>query len=167
MDANLLAQLKEIFISLRREMKDKFNRHVSFSDLLADRWDTAKFYGFGDKTSCYNNVLILGDVNVGSNTWIGPNVILDGSGGLEIGDFVSISANTQIYSHHTVEWSRTMGAAPVDRKPTKIGNGVYLGPNVVVQMGVTIGDRAVIGANSLVNKDVPADAKYYGTMIKK
>ena len=45
-------------------MKEKFNRHVSIQDLLSDRWETAKFYGFGEGTSCYNNVLILGDVKL-------------------------------------------------------------------------------------------------------
>ena len=91
--------LQNLIKKLRLQMKDKFNRHVSIQDLLSDRWETAEFYGFGKGSSCYNNVLILGDVKVGRNTWIGPNVILDGSGGLEIGDFVSISAGVQIYTH--------------------------------------------------------------------
>ena len=33
----------------------------------------------------YDSVLVIGDVQVGKNTWIGPFVVLDGSGGLEIG----------------------------------------------------------------------------------
>ena len=43
----------------RDEMKSKFNRHVSIQDLISDRWETASFYGFGDGSSCYNNVLII------------------------------------------------------------------------------------------------------------
>jgi acetyltransferase-like isoleucine patch superfamily enzyme len=104
-DDDLIASLRSQIASLRQEMLNKFNRHVSIGDLLSDRWDTARFYGFGEGTSCYNNVLILGNVVVGKNTWIGPNVILDGSGGLVIGDYVSISSGVQIYTHHTVEWS--------------------------------------------------------------
>ena len=73
--------LLSLLTKLRSEKKKKFNRHVSIQDLLSDRWETASFYGFGEGTSCYNNVLIIGDVKVGKNTWIGPNVILDGSGG--------------------------------------------------------------------------------------
>ena len=42
-----------------------------------------------------------------------------------------------------------MGQAPPEIASTQLGNGVYIGPNTVVQMGVTIGDRAVIGAMSL------------------
>ena len=52
MKKNLLSLL----IQLRSEMKENFNRHVSIQDLLSDRWETASFYGFGEGTSCYNNV---------------------------------------------------------------------------------------------------------------
>ena len=150
----------------RKEIKDKFNRHVSIQDMLSDRWETAKFYGFGEGSSCYNNVLILGKVKAGQNVWIGPNVILDGSGGLEIGDYVSISPGVQIYTHQTVEWSKSMGVKPIERKVTIIGNGVYIGPNSVIQMGVRIGDKAIIGAMSFVNKDVPNNSKWYGKSLK-
>jgi acetyltransferase-like isoleucine patch superfamily enzyme len=146
--------LGELFQELRVEMKQRFKRHVSLQDLLTDRWETASFYGFGEGTSCYNNALILGDVKVGEHTWIGPNVILDGSGGLTIGDRCDISAGVQLYTHHSVRRTTSLGAHPVEYAPTSVGNGVYIGPNSVIQMGVTIGDGAVIGAMSFVNRDV-------------
>ena len=49
---------------------------------------------------------------------------------------------------------------------TKIGNGVYLGPNSIVQMGITIHDKAIVGAMSFVNKDIPFARKWYGTSLK-
>lgn len=140
----------------RAQRRREFGRSTSFGDYYTDRWERARFEGFGEGSSVYDNVLVIGDVRVGKNTWIGPNVVLDGSGGLEIGDFCSISAGAQIYTHHTVEWSISMGRADIPRKPTRIGNGVYLGPNCVIQMGVTIGDGAVVGAMAFVNRDVPA-----------
>jgi acetyltransferase-like isoleucine patch superfamily enzyme len=119
---------------------------------------------FGEGASCYDNVLILGDMRVGRNTWIGPNVILDGSGGpLVIGDYCSISAGVQIYTHDTVAWSTSLGRAEHAKAPTTLGNGVYVGPNSVIGKGLTIGDRAVIGAMSFVNADVPAGKKAWGT----
>jgi acetyltransferase-like isoleucine patch superfamily enzyme len=42
------------------------------------------------------------------------------------------------------------------RGPTRIGDNVWCGANVVITSGVTIGERAVIGANSVVTKDIPA-----------
>ena len=158
--------IENLLKKLRLLMKGQFNRHVSIQDLLSDRWETAKFYGFGEGSSCYNNVLILGDVKVGKNTWIGPNVILDGSAGLEIGDFVSISAGVQIYTHNTVDWSTSLGKEPIKKNSTKIGNGVYLGPNSIIQMGTTIGDKAVVGAMSFVNKNIPEKGKWYGNNLR-
>ncbi|MHC8288841.1 acyltransferase [Pseudomonas sp. XS1P51] len=162
-----LMQLKKTIKHLRAEIFSKFKRHVSINDLVSDRWETAKFYGFGEGTSCYNNVLIIGDVKVGNNTWIGSNVVLDGSGGLEIGSYVSVSSGVQIYTHHTVEWSTSLGKAEISRKPTKIGDGVYIGPNSIIQMGVSIGDGAIIGAMSFVNRDVPAGSKFFGVPAKE
>lgn len=154
--------LQELIRSQRAKVYEKFKRHVSINDLLSDRWETAEFYGFGEGTSCYNNVLILGDVRVGKNTWIGPNVVLDGTAGLEIGDHCSISAGVQIYTHNTVNWSTSLGVDSTETAPTKIGNGVYIGPNSIIQMGVTVEDKSVIGAMSFVNKDVPRNSKVFG-----
>ena len=163
----LKESLRALVRELRDEMLGRFKRHVSLQDLLTDRWETAQVNGFGEGSSCYNNVLILGDVEVGESTWIGPNVILDGSGGLSIGHHCDVSAGAQIYSHHTVQRVTSMGEAPVEYARTTIGNGVYIGPNAVIQMGVTIGDRAVIGAMSFVNRDVPAGAKVYGVPARE
>lgn len=159
----LSKRLQKLLRDLRQEKYASFNRHVSIGDLLTDRWETAAFYGFGEGTSCYDNVLIVGDVKVGRHSWIGPNVVLDGAGGLTIGDYASISAGVQIYSHNSVNWSTSLGVEPLVYQPTIIGHGVYIGPGSVVSMGVTIGDGAVIGALSFVNRDVPPGVKVAGS----
>jgi acetyltransferase-like isoleucine patch superfamily enzyme len=160
----MIDELRALQKRLQMEKRRDFNRRVSLGDLLTERTENAREMGFGEGTTCYDNVLILGDVTVGKNTWIGPNVILDGSGGpLTIGDFCSISAGVQIYTHNTVEWSTSLGEKPATKAPTRIGHGVYIGPNSVVAMGVSIGDKAVIGALSLVNADIPTGAKAWGT----
>ena len=160
--AELIDLLKAVRRQLAERLRSQFARKVSFGDLVTDRWENARELGFGEGTSCYDNVLVIGDVKVGRNVWIGPNVILDGSGGLTIGDHVSISAGVQIYTHHTVRWAQSRGEAPPERAPVVIGSGVYIGPMTVVQKGVTIGDGAVIGAMSLVTRDVPGGARAWG-----
>lgn len=159
-----LRLVREFLRILAARKKQQFSRRVSIGDLLTERIDNAVAYGFGEGTTMYDNVLVLGDVRVGRNTWIGPGCILDGSGGdLQIGDWCSISAGAQIYTHHTVNRSISLGEKPIDCAPTRIGNGVYIGPNAVIQMGVTVGDRAIVGANSLVNRDIPPGAKAFGS----
>jgi len=166
-DLNFKSEFQKIFRDLRKEMYEKFNRHVSLQDLFSDRWETAKFYKFGEGTSCYNNVLIIGDVKVGKNTWIGPNVILDGSGGLEIGDHCSISAGVQIYSHDTVQKSLSLGKDPAKTLKTRVGNGVYIGPNSIIEKGISIGDQSIIGTMSFVNTNIPKGSKFYGIPAKE
>ncbi len=159
----LLQELKALWLARRRDLHKRFNRTLPFGDYVVDRWEKAKELGFGEGTTVYDSSLILGDVKVGPDTWIGPNTVLDGSGGLEIGAHCSISAGVQIYSHDTVQRSLRGGTAPIERAATKIGSNCYLGPNVVVAKGVTIGDRVVVGANSLVLTDIPSDSKAFGT----
>jgi len=160
-----MKELTQYIKELRLKMKRNWDRHVSIPDLLSDRWETASFYGFVEGTSCYNNSVIIGDVKVGKNTWIGPNTVLDGKGGLIVGDFCAISAGVQIYTHHAVKWSNSLGEKELEYAPTQIGNGVFIGPNTVIQMGVCIGDGAVIGAMSFVNKSVPANRRWYGNSL--
>ena len=153
--------LTRLHILLRQEKYDKFKRLLPFGELMGDRWEKAKFYGFLEGTSIYDSSLVLGDVKVGKNCWIGPNTILDGSGGLVIGDHCDISAGSQIYTHDTV--ARVIYGAEISHAPVKIGSHVYVGPNVIITKGVTIGDYVIIGANSLVTHDIPSNSKGWGS----
>jgi acetyltransferase-like isoleucine patch superfamily enzyme len=139
---------------LFRYKKKKYNRVVSFGDLLIDRGEKAEFLGFGDGTTIYDSSLVVGDVKVGKNTWIGPSTVLDGSGGLEIGSNCSIASGVQIYSHETVFWALSGGKMEYTMAETTIGDCCYIGPNTVVKMGVKIGNHCLVGANSLVNIDL-------------
>ena len=160
----LLNKLRAFWLLRRRELNEKYGRTLPFGDYIVDRWEKATELGFGKGTSIYDSSVVLGDVKVGEQTWIGPFTILDGSGGgLEIGSHCSISAGVQIYTHDTVDRSLTAGKAPITTAPTKIGSNCYIGPNVVIAKGVNIGDSVVIGANSLVLKDLPSGCKAFGT----
>jgi acetyltransferase-like isoleucine patch superfamily enzyme len=158
----LMELLRQAWIQRRREVDARWKRTLPFGDYVVDRWERARELGFGEGTSIYDSVLVLGDVHVGARTWIGPFTILDGSGGLTIGDNCSISSGVHIYTHETVQWALSGGAAPYEYAPVRIGSNCYIGPQAIIAKGVTIGDGALVGANSLVLGDVPAGAKAYG-----
>ncbi len=155
-------ELQDLLEQLRQDVASRWNRTLPSGDYLVDRWEKARRLGFGEGASVYDSSLILGDVKVGAQTWVGPFTVLDGSGGLEIGDHCSISAGVQIYSHDTVDWAISGGSAEALRAPTRIGSNCYIGPNTIIAKGVTIGDGCVIGAFSLVLDDVPARSRAHG-----
>lgn len=159
--------LKSFWRRCAKNVYAEWSRYLPFGDYVVDRWEKAELLGFGAGSSIYDNCVVLGDVRVGNNTWIGPNTILDGSGTLEIGSFCSISAGTQIYSHDSVNWALSGGKSEYDYAPTRIEDCCYIGPNAIIAKGVIIGKGAIIGANSFVNKSVKSGAKVAGNPAKE
>lgn len=160
--ASFLEQLKAVWLTRREEVNARFRRTLPFGDYVVDRWEKARALGFGEGASIYDSALVIGDVTVGAQTWIGPGTVLDGSGGLSIGAYCSISAGVQIYSHDSVTWATSGGVAPIEHAATRIGDRCYIGPNTVVAKGVTIGDGCVVGAGSVVLSDLPAGSRAAG-----
>jgi len=153
--SGLEGELRELLERRGAELRERWRRDLPMGELLGDRWERARRLGFGEGASVYDSSYVYGDVRVGEGTWIGPNTVLDGSGGLEIGAWCSISAGVQIYSHDTVRWALTAGAAEAERSPVKIGDCCYLGSQTVVARGVEIGHHCVVGACSFVNTSLP------------
>jgi acetyltransferase-like isoleucine patch superfamily enzyme len=151
------------YLRRRADVRQRWQRDLPFDELVFDRWERARSLGFGEGASVYHNAYIYGNVSVGEKTWIGPQTILDGSGGtLRIGKYCSISAGVQIYTHHTVRWALSGGQAPYEQAPTEIGDCCYVGPYAVIAMGVTIGAHSLIGAHAVVNHSVDACSIVFG-----
>jgi acetyltransferase-like isoleucine patch superfamily enzyme len=151
----IIDDLRRAYVQLRDEMRARWHRDLPFNELVFDRWERARNLGFGDRASIYHDSYVYGDVTVGEDTWIGPQTMLDGSGGLRIGHHCSISTGVQIYTHDTVAWAVSGGRAGPERAPVEIGDCCYVGAGVVITKGVTIGEHSVIGAGAVVNRDIP------------
>ncbi|MCP5050918.1 MAG: hypothetical protein GY940_27380 [bacterium] len=137
---------------LRREMKQRFNRHVPMGNLFNDRWKLASEMGYGENSSVYDDCLILGDVSVGENCWIGPFTVLDGyHARLVIGDYTSVGAGSQLYTHNTIELTLSGGKCKPVTKDTIIGKCCFIAPQVIISPGARIGDHCFIAAGSYVD----------------
>jgi acetyltransferase-like isoleucine patch superfamily enzyme len=158
----MIDSIISIITKLRFKKKSQFNRVLPIGELLNDRWEKAKFLNFGNRSSIYDSSFVFGDVEVGADTWIGPFIILDGSGQLKIGSNCSISAGVQIYSHDTVNWAISGGVMPYEYGVTEIGNNCYIGPNSIISKNVILGNGCIVGANSFVNKSFPKNSKIAG-----
>jgi len=154
--------IKRFFHSARRTLRRQQNQTLPFGDYVSDGSEKARYLGFGKGSTIYDSSLVFGHVRVGSDVWIGPFTLLDGSGGLlKIGDRSYVSAGTQIYTQDTVD--HTLSDAPVARAPVTIGQRCHIGPNTIILKGVTIGDNVVIEANSVVSSDLPNGCRAKGS----
>lgn len=106
----------------------------------------------------YSDAYILHPENleIGSNVTFQPMCYVEAMGGVSIGDDVSIAHHATIISESHVYENPDVPfkCQGMIRKPVVIGNDVWIGAKASVLCGVHVGDKAVIGANSVVNKDV-------------
>ncbi|WP_141917962.1 DapH/DapD/GlmU-related protein [Klugiella xanthotipulae] len=94
------------------------------------------------------------NISLGKRVFINSGCRFQDQGGITIGDDCLIGHNAVIATlQHGIEPTRRSDLIP---SPVIIGRNVWLGANVTVLPGVTIGDDAVVGAGSIVTRDVPA-----------
>lgn len=105
------------------------------------------------------------EIKIGSGSGFSGTVIA-AAGSITIGKNVLCGANTTItdFDWHGIDPDKRNVAA--DPKPIIIEDNVWLGLNSVVLKGVTIGKNSVIGANSVVTKDIPSNVIAAGNPCK-
>lgn len=111
-----------------------------------------------DKFQIMHNSILSGDNQIGDYTYIGFNCIITQS---VVGRYCSIANNVSIgigeHKINRVSTSSLFYENPFEtltQGECIIGNDVWIGSNAVIRRGVKIGNGAIIGANSFVNKDV-------------
>jgi len=148
----------EQFMQIKRdEMREKYDRVLPSGELIFNRFDKAKYLRSGENTSIYDTSVILGwdGVKIGSNVWIGPYTLLEGSNAdLVIEDFVSIDSGVMIYTHDSTKYYVSGGKVPFEKGPVTIKKNTVIGTMSMIGCNVTIGEHCVIGAHSFVNQDI-------------
>jgi acetyltransferase-like isoleucine patch superfamily enzyme len=91
----------------------------------------------GDRTRIGLGCVLIGPVTVGNDVMFAQNVVVSG------------------LNHGYQDINTPPSLQPVETKPISIGDEVWIGANVVITAGVTIGKHAVVAAGSVVTKDVP------------
>jgi len=166
-DEELHERLRNLHHYFRDKTYSQWKRINPWYEDLMDWKERARFFGFGESVTVYNSSSIQGDVKVGDHTWIGPFTVLDGTGGLEIGSYCSISTGVHIYCHNTVKWALSGGKAPYERGPIKIGNCCFIGVQSIILKNVTIGNHCLVQANSLVTDSFPDYSIIGGSPAKR
>lgn len=101
------------------------------------------------------------NIKIGKNVFINACCRFQDQGGIEIGDGSLIGHNTTIATlNHDFNPDKRANLHP---SPVKIGKNVWIGSDSTILPGVEIGDGAVIGAGSIVTKNVPANSIAVGS----
>ena len=113
----------------------------------------------GEAVAVYSNVYLKNPQNLelGTNVTIQPMSYIEASGGVKIGSDTSIAHGVSIMSetHNIDDREELFKNQGMTYKPVVIGEDTWIGAKVTIMAGVTIGNKAVVGANSVVTKDVP------------
>lgn len=98
-----------------------------------------------------------GEIHIGEGTLIEPRVHIAAATKLTIGRHVLFASNVFVtdHDHGFLNPALPVSQQPLIVAPTRIDDWCWLGENAVVLKGVTIGRGAVIGANSVVTRDIP------------
>ena len=118
-------------------------------------------------TSEIGNNTFLKNCTIGKWCYIGANGTYNN---VSIGNYTCIASSCQIggmeHSYWEVSISPKLSNECISDKVTHIGHDVWIAANCIIKQGITIGDGAVVGAHSFVNKDVPPYAIVFGSPAK-
>lgn len=152
---NLLDEYDESRLSIIKEFIGKIGEKYYFQGPIQFNYGCHTFIGENFVANFNTTILDDGKIYIGDNVMLGPNVSLMAS------------------SHPLIAEERTAmkyddGHVSVSEyaKEIHIGNNVWIACNVVVCGGVNIGNNVVIGAGSVVTKDIPDNYIAYGNPCK-
>ena len=122
-----------------------------FGTVAPDIWIEAPFhcaYGF--------------NIHLGAGVYLNAGCTILDTAPVRIGNATMLGPSVQIYcaEHHTDPQKRAAGLEIA--RPVTLGHNVWIGGGAILLAGITIGDRAIVGAGSVVTRDVPADATVTG-----
>lgn len=119
--------------------------------------------GIGGRCAIYERAWLAtengGHLTIGDDVYIGHDVHLHAVDDVSIGSGSMLADGVYIGSgmHSKGKFAQVHGTGPIN-----VGHGCFIGQRAIILGGVTIGDGAVVGAGSVVTRDVPAGATAAG-----
>ena len=118
--------------------------------------------GEGSYVAAPINGAALDRLKIGKNVYINTNCLAMSRGGITIEDDAMLAANVSLISNNHDPYARQVLLC----KPVRIGKGAWIGANATILPGVSVGKYAIVGAASVVTKDVPDYAVVVGSPAK-
>ena len=149
-------KMTELLFKLNHTMPMSAEYNAVLKELFGDN------IGTGTYIAAPLNGAALDKVKIGNNVFINSNLLAMARGGITIEDDVQIAGNVSLLTNNHDPYDRMI----LPCKPILIKKGAWIGANVVVLRGISIGKHAIVGAGSVVTKDVPDYAVVAGNPAK-
>ncbi len=109
-----------------------------------------------------------GEVRIGAKTVMGQECTISAYQHVEIGRECIVADRVMLidFDHGVVEVERPIRLQGIYKRDVKVGSNVWMGYGACILRGVSVGDNAIVGTNSVVTKDVPANAVVGGVPAK-
>lgn len=150
-----MIRIFEFFLKFLRVFKGQF---YSLMDKIFYYGFGSRFKKFGKQNHIHYPCRITGvsEIEIGNNVHINRGAFIRGDGGLKIGDNVHIARDLIIYTvNHNYEGESLPYDSTNIKKQVIIEKNVWIGIRVTIVPGVKIGEGAIIGAGSVITRDVP------------
>jgi acetyltransferase-like isoleucine patch superfamily enzyme len=144
----------------------RFGRHCKIHDAVAIDASRGGLVALANAVTINRQAMLIGGrggIQLGEQVEINNMTIIDGTGGVAIGDRSLIGPGVRIISYqHRFDARQAIREQASDAQPIDIGRDVWIGANAIILAGVTVGEGAVIGAGAVVSRDIPAWAVAVG-----
>jgi acetyltransferase-like isoleucine patch superfamily enzyme len=138
-----------------------FGRGLELEIAAKGRVDFGRFVWIGDGTKirCHE-----GRVEIGDKTVMGQECTISAYQHVRIGQQCVIADRAMFidFDHGVVEVERPIRQQGIYKRDVIVGSNVWIGYGACVLRGVSVGDNSIVGTNSVVTKDVPANAVVAG-----
>jgi acetyltransferase-like isoleucine patch superfamily enzyme len=140
-----------LFLGRRLEIEIARNAGIRFGRFV--------WIGDGTKVRCHEGV-----VEIGEKTVIGQECTISAYQRVRIGAECVIADRAMFidFDHGVVEVERPIRLQGIYKRDVVVGSNVWIGYGACILRGVTVGDNSIVGTNSVVTKDVPANAVVAG-----
>jgi acetyltransferase-like isoleucine patch superfamily enzyme len=134
-----------------------FGRHLEIEISPRGRVEFGRFVWLGDRTKirCHEGL-----VEIGAKSVLGQECTISAYQHVRIGEECVIADRAMFidFDHGVVEVERPIRQQGIYKRDVEVGSNVWIGYGACVLRGVRVGDNSVVGTNSVVTKDVPANA---------
>jgi acetyltransferase-like isoleucine patch superfamily enzyme len=136
-------------------------RHLELQIARRGRVEFGRFVWIGDGTKirCHEGV-----VEIGAKTVMGQECTISAYQRVRIGEQCVIADRAMFidFDHGVVEVERPIRVQGIYKRDVEVGSNVWIGYGACVLRGVRVGDNSIVGTNSVVTRDVPANAVVAG-----